>query len=1293
MTFKSRLVLVSTLLLSIVIFGQKFQQHFRVEPHNQEVIEGQKAVLRCEVEQQAGAVQWSKDGFVLGFDRAIPGYVRYSMAGNPDEGVHNLHIKNARLEDDGEYQCQVGPTPDNHAIRANARLTVLVPPTSVVISDYENGSVVEIHQLQSLSLTCTVIGGKPAAHIKWFRKNVQLRPDNVETKTKEGKKQKFNTVSTINLTPNPDDNGAIYTCQAIHRALVKPLRSSIILSVLFPPGPPAIDGFQAGQAVRSGDTITLTCVSRGGNPLAQLIWYKNNQQVDFSYTTSGRKSTNKHTFVVDTSDNNAIYRCEASNIISPQPMNAVVKLSVLFASSEVKVSGPKETKPGESVTMSCATSRSNPAAEINWLVDGQRVKGTNVISADPNGGWTTKSNITVIIKLQERQSRIFQCFAVNKELGETKVESHVLSILYPPNPPTILGFTKGKSVRAGERQQITCTSSGGNPLPTLKWFRGDEEVKSVTTTSGNVVSSEVTIATKESDNGVEIRCEASNSASTKPLISTIKLTVHFPPSGVTIKVKPPKQKAGGKVNLICESASSNPASVITWWRNGFLLQGSPSGVFDAPHGGKSTRNLLQLNVTSEDNGSRYTCQAMNEVLERSVHSTVTLNITYKPKFYTLEKEIYDIVERDSTFINLTARGNPNFITYNWVKDGKPIVDIQVDTELNNFKCSGVCSQGPILRITNVTRTDSGRYKCEATNDEGASETTIILNVLYSATISKVTQVTMVEQNTNAYLECVAGANPITDSMIFWRRFDFDMNRTKQYLEDGHSFLTIYNVSQEDSGAFECVADNGIGPKHLKKSYLVVKHKPIIHNSSPLLKSASEKGETAKIICRANGAPNVTFTWSHEGATVSGSVKPGKYFTGVSKIDLITWESILYVKDVKNHDYGVYECVARNDLGFDSIKIVLNSTSQPDPPVNMKVLNVDHNTATLQWSPGFDGGLPQAYRIRYKESGYKAYQYADVYPPNATAYNLTGLGADMEYTFSIQAFNELGSSEFTTDVVIVKTSNEVPGAETEKGLTKVLSEKGKLPRIIIVSVSIVGTFLLALNIVLVICFVRRRRKKRLEEEESDQTSSKAATIEMYAPSSYNDTVNGETMSSISEKSESYSDGPSTGEYSEEPDKPVLAKYLLDQNRDSYIPDGTSPQSSPYGRYPPEGSMQSSLDRQPELSHRHLYETEEELYVDALRRNAFNQKLGEKVSYGRIEYNSPPLPPSRTAASGGEIYNVTADARYVPFTVSRTANNMPVLSTFNPNIPGPNPGIYRDQIPDGITIEEEMPGHLV
>lgn len=136
--------------------------------------------------------------------------------------------------------------------------------------------------------------------------------------------------SSISVTPRAEDNGVSYTCEAHHPALDVALRHSVALSVLFPPGPPEISGYQDGDAVRMGDTLTLMCKSRGGNPLAQLVWFKNNEQVDFSYTTTtGRESTNSHTFIVDASDNDAVYRCEASSHpISPTPMIASVKLTV-----------------------------------------------------------------------------------------------------------------------------------------------------------------------------------------------------------------------------------------------------------------------------------------------------------------------------------------------------------------------------------------------------------------------------------------------------------------------------------------------------------------------------------------------------------------------------------------------------------------------------------------------------------------------------------------------------------------------------------------------------------------------------------------------------------------------------------------------------------------------------------------------------------------------------------------------------------------------------------------------------
>ena len=47
------------------------------------------------------------------------------MTGSDDQGEHHMRIENATLEDDAEYQCQVGQRGLAKPIRADARLTVL----------------------------------------------------------------------------------------------------------------------------------------------------------------------------------------------------------------------------------------------------------------------------------------------------------------------------------------------------------------------------------------------------------------------------------------------------------------------------------------------------------------------------------------------------------------------------------------------------------------------------------------------------------------------------------------------------------------------------------------------------------------------------------------------------------------------------------------------------------------------------------------------------------------------------------------------------------------------------------------------------------------------------------------------------------------------------------------------------------------------------------------------------------------------------------------------------------------
>ena len=91
-----------------------------------------------------------------------------------------------------------------------------------------------------------------------------------------------------------------------------------------PPGPPEIEGYRSKQPLKSGDTVTLVCISRGGNPLATVTWYKNGLRIDSSYTTVINGSKNTYEFTASEEDNNAVYSCQAKNELIVKPLKAEI---------------------------------------------------------------------------------------------------------------------------------------------------------------------------------------------------------------------------------------------------------------------------------------------------------------------------------------------------------------------------------------------------------------------------------------------------------------------------------------------------------------------------------------------------------------------------------------------------------------------------------------------------------------------------------------------------------------------------------------------------------------------------------------------------------------------------------------------------------------------------------------------------------------------------------------------------------------------------------------------------------
>jgi len=136
-----------------------------------------------------------------------------------------------------------------------------------------------------------------------------------------------------------------------------------------------------------------------------------------------------------------------------------------------------------------------------------------------------------------------------------------------------------------------------------------------------------------------------------PEIVFRRLDVDFAPDYVKVSAMPEKPRAGHNVTLICETATSRPASSITWWHNGEKLSGPVEKVVEGDHGGQvglfndpliswlpSSKNYIEwqvtvsqldLTLTAQHHGAVVTCDAFNEIVGKRIHDSITLSVNRK----------------------------------------------------------------------------------------------------------------------------------------------------------------------------------------------------------------------------------------------------------------------------------------------------------------------------------------------------------------------------------------------------------------------------------------------------------------------------------------------------------------------------------------------------------------------------------------------------------------------------------------------------------------------------------------
>uniref|UniRef100_A0AAQ4RFY3 Ig-like domain-containing protein n=1 Tax=Gasterosteus aculeatus aculeatus TaxID=481459 RepID=A0AAQ4RFY3_GASAC len=169
-----------------------------------------------------------------------------------------------------------------------------------------------------------------------------------------------------------------------------------------------------------------------------------------------------------------------------------------------------------------------------------------------------------------------------------------------------------------------------------------------------------------------------------------------PPDGpqrLSVSVSPSaKMLEGGSVTLTC-SADANPAASYTWYKQ--------DGTSD-PHLLSKEPHLVFSSIQSSDSGN-YSCTAENQ-LGRNTSDFISID---RPSVSVCPSA--EMLEGGSVTLTCSTDANPA-ASYTWYKEHE----------------DSPRASGQIFTITNFTAEHSGNYYCEAQNEMGRSNSTLLL---------------------------------------------------------------------------------------------------------------------------------------------------------------------------------------------------------------------------------------------------------------------------------------------------------------------------------------------------------------------------------------------------------------------------------------------------------------------------------------------------------------------------------------------------------------------------------------
>ncbi|XP_076481711.1 terribly reduced optic lobes isoform X8 [Bombus vancouverensis nearcticus] len=778
--------------INITVTSRTPAPFVKVTPEKQTVPQGNIAEIRCLTSREPGEhLTWSK-------------YLQ-PLSSNVRQVGDTLRIVDIQIADRGIYVCRVTGPSGTHEASAMIEVERREPP---LVEIYPK-NVPPVTLDGSTDLQCRATG-IPMPELHWSHESGRPLPHNI-------KQLPGGVLRLTNITAS---DGGSYVCTAINPAGT----NSAMVYIEVQSMPVISISPQSGMLhVRPGDRVRLLC-SANGFPEPSVTWSRHPNVV--SLTTNELAAPHQAVYEIHSasSSDEGSYICHASSRVGTTEERVYIRVEDINDGNDNAIRTDYLRIPdGGKVEMRCHVQDSDGhRIYLDWRRADDR----------PLPAGNSVDNGVLIIPVVDK-SAAGEYVCTGRDLTGN-VLFRATSVLEVLSPPRIVLIPPRQTVRSGENPSIECRTTGDEPM-NIEWDAiGRSLPHSVTHHRGLLQFHGITY----SDAGKYV-CKATNEAGTAEAVAEVLVNQNpYENTEVRHLERDMVTYVGQPVRLRCMVSDR---ATIHWSREGLPL----------PPNARIKDDYLDLpRVRLEDSG-RYICQTQTSHGVSSDY--VNLNVSLL-NLRTDCTRVNPMQCRESScvcsvqgcflldyYCNVNAIFYPDnryyFNSKRWIPHYLqqlgattiPAVSVEVSQDPVNIgdnidircACSGTHNpryywsrpnhsslpqnaqvHGNTLRLSNVTVSDSGLYRCTADTPDGTFEQDFNLVVHGGNNDAPAIETKLAPYGSSLEMDCRPSIDPpLTFS---WSKLGGILQPDAQVFE---SKLKLTNVKAEDAGTYICTVNN------------------------------------------------------------------------------------------------------------------------------------------------------------------------------------------------------------------------------------------------------------------------------------------------------------------------------------------------------------------------------------------------------------------------------------------------------------------------------------------------------